>query len=132
MDRVIGKGDPTAYRFREKYLLAAQAAYGAEPLLRPTAQTMPVLGGLTGPTPYPAARQLGSLVSAHRLRYAYGWNFGARNALVPPALSGRTRMSMPMSQTCGRQYVDRLEIPPPSGGQGSTSPEGSGDQAAGS
>ncbi|MFI0787408.1 ArnT family glycosyltransferase [Streptomyces lydicus] len=60
----------TAHRSREKYLLATQAAYGAEPLLRATSQPVLVMGGFTGLTPYPTAQQLTTLVSAHRLRYA--------------------------------------------------------------
>ncbi|MFE1771044.1 glycosyltransferase family 39 protein [Streptomyces sp. NPDC059008] len=60
----------SAHRSGEKYLLATQAAYGAEPLLRATSQPMLIMGGFTGLTPYPAARQLGELVSTHRLRYA--------------------------------------------------------------
>ncbi|UQA97192.1 ArnT family glycosyltransferase [Streptomyces halobius] len=60
----------SAHRSGEKYLLATQAAYGAEPLLRATPQPMLVMGGFTGLTPYPAARRLSDLVSAHQLRYA--------------------------------------------------------------
>ncbi|WP_269857380.1 ArnT family glycosyltransferase [Streptomyces sp. RPT161] len=60
----------TAHRHGEKYLLATQAAYTAEPLLRATAQPMLVMGGFTGRTPFPTAQQLGDLVAAHQLRYA--------------------------------------------------------------
>ncbi|MFJ9417989.1 ArnT family glycosyltransferase [Streptomyces sp. NPDC101227] len=60
----------TAHRSREKYLLATQAAYGAEPLLRATSQPVLVMGGFTGLTPYPTAQQLPTLVSARQLRYA--------------------------------------------------------------
>ncbi|MEU1625608.1 glycosyltransferase family 39 protein [Streptomyces sp. NPDC020096] len=60
----------TAHHSGEKYLLATQAAYGAEPLLRATAQPMLVMGGFTGLTPYPTSQQLSTLVSAHQLRYA--------------------------------------------------------------
>ncbi|MFJ9850160.1 ArnT family glycosyltransferase [Streptomyces sp. NPDC101150] len=60
----------TAHRSREKYLLATQAAYGAEPLLRATSQPILVMGGFTGLTPYPTAQQLPTLVSARQLRYA--------------------------------------------------------------
>ncbi|KPC58388.1 ArnT family glycosyltransferase [Streptomyces chattanoogensis] len=59
----------TAHRSGEKYLLATQAAYGAEPLLRATSQPVLVMGGFTGLTPYPAAHHLNTLVSAHELRY---------------------------------------------------------------
>ncbi|MGW1373155.1 ArnT family glycosyltransferase [Streptomyces sp. NPDC002446] len=60
----------SAHRSGEKYLLATQAAYGAEPLLRATSQPVLVMGGFTGLTPYPAAQRLSDLVSAHRVRYA--------------------------------------------------------------
>ncbi|KIZ16070.1 ArnT family glycosyltransferase [Streptomyces natalensis] len=60
----------TAHRSGEKYLLATQAAYGAEPLLRATSQPVLVMGGFTGLTPYPSAQQLSTVVSAHQLRYA--------------------------------------------------------------
>ncbi|WFB10499.1 glycosyltransferase family 39 protein [Streptomyces sp. LX-29] len=60
----------SAHRSGEKYLLATQAAYGAEPLLRATPQPILVMGGFTGLTPYPTAPQLGDLVSTHQLRYA--------------------------------------------------------------
>jgi 4-amino-4-deoxy-L-arabinose transferase-like glycosyltransferase len=60
----------TAHHSREKYLLATQAAYGAEPLLRATPQPMLVMGGFTGLTPHPTAPQLNALVSARQLRYA--------------------------------------------------------------
>lgn len=60
----------SAHRSGEKYLLATQAAYGAEPLLRATPQSMLVMGGFTGLTPYPTARRLSDLVSTHQLRYA--------------------------------------------------------------
>ncbi|MEU9125202.1 glycosyltransferase family 39 protein [Streptomyces sp. NPDC048506] len=60
----------SAHRSGEKYLLATQAAYGAEPLLRATPQPMLIMGGFTGLTPYPTASRLGDLVSTHQLRYA--------------------------------------------------------------
>ncbi len=60
----------SAHHSGEKYLLATQAAYGAEPLLRATSQPILVMGGFTGLTPYPAARQLSDLVATHQLRYA--------------------------------------------------------------
>ncbi|MFD8814842.1 glycosyltransferase family 39 protein [Streptomyces sp. NPDC059627] len=60
----------TEHRNGEKYLLATQAAYGAEPLLRAKSEPILVMGGFTGNTPFPTARQLGSLVAAHQLRYA--------------------------------------------------------------
>ncbi|MFI9045720.1 ArnT family glycosyltransferase [Streptomyces sp. NPDC053427] len=60
----------TAHRSREKYLLATQAAYGAEPLLRATSQPVLVMGGFTGLTPFPTAPRLSALVSTHQLRYA--------------------------------------------------------------
>ncbi|MES9520406.1 glycosyltransferase family 39 protein [Streptomyces capoamus] len=60
----------TAHRHGEKYLLATQAAYTAEPLLRAKSEPILVMGGFTGSTPFPSARQLGSLVTAHQLRYA--------------------------------------------------------------
>ncbi|GAU65748.1 putative glycosyltransferase [Streptomyces sp. NBRC 110611] len=60
----------SAHRSGETYLLATQAAYGAEPLLRATSQPILVMGGFTGLTPYPTAPQLSDLVATHRLRYA--------------------------------------------------------------
>ncbi|MFD7050463.1 ArnT family glycosyltransferase [Streptomyces mirabilis] len=60
----------TTHRHGEKYLLATQAAYAAEPLLRAKSEPILVMGGFTGSTPFPTARQLGSLVTAHQLRYA--------------------------------------------------------------
>ncbi|WSQ10107.1 glycosyltransferase family 39 protein [Streptomyces sp. NBC_01231] len=60
----------TTHRRGEKYLLAAQAAYAAEPLLRAKSEPILVMGGFTGSTPFPTAQQLGSLVTAHQLRYA--------------------------------------------------------------
>ncbi len=59
-----------AHRHGEKYLLATQAAYTAEPLLRAEAQPMLVMGGFTGRTPFPSAQQFGDLVATHQLRYA--------------------------------------------------------------
>ncbi|MFF4033754.1 ArnT family glycosyltransferase [Streptomyces sviceus] len=60
----------TTHRHGEKYLLATQAAYTAEPLLRATSEPILVMGGFTGSTPFPTAQQLGNLVAAHQLRYA--------------------------------------------------------------
>ncbi|MFJ3812539.1 ArnT family glycosyltransferase [Streptomyces sp. NPDC090073] len=60
----------TTHRHGEKYLLATQAAYSAEPLLRAKSEPILVMGGFTGSTPFPTAQQLGSLVTAHQLRYA--------------------------------------------------------------
>ncbi|MFJ3639631.1 glycosyltransferase family 39 protein [Streptomyces sp. NPDC090108] len=76
----VGLGEPstrdtallrylTTHRHGEKYLLATQAAYAAEPLLRAASEPMLVMGGFTGITPYPTARQTGSLVAGHQLRY---------------------------------------------------------------
>ncbi|MFF1718381.1 ArnT family glycosyltransferase [Streptomyces sviceus] len=60
----------TTHRHGEKYLLATQAAYTAEPLLRATSEPILVMGGFTGSTPFPTAQQLGNLVATHQLRYA--------------------------------------------------------------
>lgn len=60
----------TAHRHGEKYLLATQAAYTAEPLLRAKSEPILVMGGFTGSTPFPTAQQLGTLITAHQLRYA--------------------------------------------------------------
>ncbi|MFC9283419.1 ArnT family glycosyltransferase [Streptomyces collinus] len=60
----------TTHRHGEKYLLATQAAYTAEPLLRAKSEPILVMGGFTGSTPFPTARQLGGLVAAHEVRYA--------------------------------------------------------------
>ncbi|EST29459.1 ArnT family glycosyltransferase [Streptomyces roseochromogenus] len=60
----------TTHRHGEKYLLATQAAYTAEPLLRAKSEPVLVMGGFTGSTPFPTAQQLGGLVTAHQLRYA--------------------------------------------------------------
>jgi 4-amino-4-deoxy-L-arabinose transferase-like glycosyltransferase len=92
----------TAHRAGAQYLLATQAAYGAEPLLRATAQPMLVMGGFTGITPFPTAQQLRGLVSTGRLRYALlttarpptedtAW-VKAHCTRVPPAAYGRARM----------------------------------------
>ncbi|QHC32486.1 ArnT family glycosyltransferase [Streptomyces sp. HF10] len=59
----------TEHRHGEQYLLATQAAYTAEPLLRAAPEPVLVMGGFTGNTPFPAARQLTTLVTTHRLRY---------------------------------------------------------------
>ncbi|NUT25828.1 MAG: mannosyl transferase [Streptomyces sp.] len=58
-----------AHRKGEKYLLATQAAYPAERLLRAQAQPVLVMGGFTGRTPFPSAPQLGNLIATHQLRY---------------------------------------------------------------
>ncbi|MGW7824983.1 ArnT family glycosyltransferase [Streptomyces puniciscabiei] len=60
----------TTHHRSEKYLLATQAAYSAEPLLRAKSEPVLVMGGFTGSTPFPTAQQLGSLVTTHQLRYA--------------------------------------------------------------
>ncbi|MFV8188039.1 glycosyltransferase family 39 protein [Streptomyces sp. AF1B] len=60
----------TTHRHGEKYLLATQAAYTAEPLLRAKSEPVLVMGGFTGKTPFPSAQQIGSLVATHKLRYA--------------------------------------------------------------
>ncbi|MEU4037802.1 ArnT family glycosyltransferase [Streptomyces collinus] len=60
----------TTHRHGEKYLLATQAAYTAEPLLRAKSEPVLVMGGFTGSTPFPTAQQLGKLVTAHEVRYA--------------------------------------------------------------
>ncbi|MEV5957608.1 glycosyltransferase family 39 protein [Streptomyces sp. NPDC051987] len=60
----------SAHRDGEKYLLATQAAYTAEPLLRAKTEPILVMGGFTGDTPFPTAQQFGSLVAAHQVRYA--------------------------------------------------------------
>jgi 4-amino-4-deoxy-L-arabinose transferase-like glycosyltransferase len=60
----------TKHRHGEKYLLATQTAYAAEPLLRAKSEPILVMGGFTGNTPFPTARQLGSLVTTHQVRYA--------------------------------------------------------------
>ncbi|QHC23824.1 ArnT family glycosyltransferase [Streptomyces sp. GS7] len=60
----------SAHRSGEQYLLATQAAYGAEPLLRATSQPLLVMGGFTGLTPYPTPLRLSDLVATHHLRYA--------------------------------------------------------------
>ncbi|MFD4555893.1 ArnT family glycosyltransferase [Streptomyces sp. NPDC058469] len=60
----------TTHRNGEKYLLATQTAYAAEPLLRAKSEPVLVMGGFTGNTPFPTTQQLGSLVTAHQLRYA--------------------------------------------------------------
>ncbi|MFF7357016.1 ArnT family glycosyltransferase [Streptomyces filipinensis] len=58
-----------SHRHGEKYLLATQAAYPAERLLRADSQPTLVMGGFTGKTPFPTAQQLGELVTTHQLRY---------------------------------------------------------------
>ncbi|UOB11347.1 glycosyltransferase family 39 protein [Streptomyces sp. HP-A2021] len=58
-----------AHRKGEKYLLATQAAYPAERLLRAQAQPVLVMGGFTGKAPFPSAPQLGNLIATHQLRY---------------------------------------------------------------
>ncbi|MFG3103676.1 ArnT family glycosyltransferase [Streptomyces sp. NPDC048182] len=89
----------TAHRHGEKYLLATQAAYTAEPLLRASSEPMLVMGGFTGNTPFPSSGQLGELVAAHQLRYALlttqrratpatGW-VRSHCTRVPPTAYGR-------------------------------------------
>jgi 4-amino-4-deoxy-L-arabinose transferase-like glycosyltransferase len=58
------------HRHGEKYLLATQAAYPAEPLLRAASEPLLVMGGFTGLTPFPTAAQLSTLVAGHQVRYA--------------------------------------------------------------
>ena len=61
-----------AHRRGEKYLLATQAAYPAERLLRAQSQPTLVMGGFTGKTPFPSADQLGRverLSQDHRIRF---------------------------------------------------------------
>jgi 4-amino-4-deoxy-L-arabinose transferase-like glycosyltransferase len=60
----------TTHRHGEKYLLATQAAYTAEPLLRAKSEPILVMGGFTGKTPFPTAQQLADLVTAREVRYA--------------------------------------------------------------
>ncbi|GAA3828232.1 glycosyltransferase family 39 protein [Streptomyces coacervatus] len=60
----------TTHRHGEKYLLATQAAYTAEPLLRAKSEPILVMGGFTGSTPFPTTGQLDTLVATHQLRYA--------------------------------------------------------------
>lgn len=60
----------TAHRAGAKYLVATQAAYTAEPLLRADPRPMLVMGGFTGLTPFPTAPQLAALVATHQVRYA--------------------------------------------------------------
>jgi len=60
----------TKHRNGEKYLLATQTAYAAEPLLRAKSEPVLVMGGFTGNTPFPTTQQLGSLVTTHQVRYA--------------------------------------------------------------
>jgi 4-amino-4-deoxy-L-arabinose transferase-like glycosyltransferase len=90
----------TAHRHGETYLLATQAAYTAEPLLRATSQPMLVMGGFTGRTPFPTAQQFGDLVATHQLRYvmlttqrsttpATTW-VKTHCSRIPPTAYGRT------------------------------------------
>ncbi|MEU6775074.1 glycosyltransferase family 39 protein [Streptomyces sp. NPDC046759] len=78
--RRVGLDEPSAHdislldylvanRHGEKYLLATQAAYPAERLLRAQSEPMLVMGGFTGKTPFPTAPQLGTLITTHQLRY---------------------------------------------------------------
>ncbi|MEU1518411.1 glycosyltransferase family 39 protein [Streptomyces sp. NPDC005811] len=60
----------TAHRRGEKYLLAAQAAYTAAPLLRAASQPVLVMGGFTGNTAFPTIERLDTLFATHQLRYA--------------------------------------------------------------
>ncbi|MGW1745160.1 ArnT family glycosyltransferase [Streptomyces sp. NPDC002092] len=106
-----------AHRRGEKYLLATQAAYPAERLLRARSQPVLVMGGFTGRTPFPSAPQLSDLIATHQLRYvlltrlrpttpattwvkshcgrirsgAYGWrtrgNFGLYDCFTPGRVS---------------------------------------------
>ncbi|QNP71265.1 glycosyltransferase family 39 protein [Streptomyces roseirectus] len=57
------------HRAGEKYLLATQAAYPAERLLRAQAQPVLVMGGFTGRTPFPGVPRLSDLIATHQLRY---------------------------------------------------------------
>jgi len=58
-----------AHHKGEEYLLATQAAYPAERLLRAQARPVLVMGGFTGRTPFPSAPQLADLITTGRLRY---------------------------------------------------------------
>ncbi|MGY6021772.1 mannosyltransferase YkcB-related protein [Streptomyces spinosirectus] len=60
----------TTHRHNEKYLLATQAAYTAEPLLRAKSEPILVMGGFTGSTPFPTTQQLSNLIATDQLRYA--------------------------------------------------------------
>ncbi|MFI6655234.1 ArnT family glycosyltransferase [Streptomyces sp. NPDC050523] len=60
----------TTHRHGEKYLLATQAAYTAEPLLRAKSEPILVMGGFTGSTPFPTTQQLSNLIATDQLRYA--------------------------------------------------------------
>ncbi|MER6026172.1 glycosyltransferase family 39 protein [Streptomyces sp. NPDC001851] len=102
-----------AHRHGEKYLLATQAAYPAERLLRAESQPTLVMGGFTGKTPFPTAEQLGDLVTSHQLRYALltprrpatpatTWVKSHCTRLRPKAYGWRTRGSFALYD-CGRQ-----------------------------
>lgn len=60
----------TAHDAGSTYLLAAQAAYSAEPLLRATTRPVLVMGGFTGLAPFPSTARLAALVAAGKVRYA--------------------------------------------------------------
>ncbi|MCQ4079535.1 glycosyltransferase family 39 protein [Streptomyces sp. RB6PN25] len=101
----------TAHRDGAQYLLATQAAYSAEPLLRATSQPMLVMGGFTGVTPFPTVEQLSDLVSAGRLRYALlttarpstpdtAW-VTAHCTRIPPSAFGRTSAGSFTLYDCG-------------------------------
>ncbi|WP_431045470.1 ArnT family glycosyltransferase [Streptomyces sp. P1-3] len=103
----------SAHRSGEKYLLATQAAYGAEPLLRATSQPMLVMGGFTGLTPYPTARGLSDLVSTRQLRYALlttrrpstpasAW-VKTSCTPIPPSAYGRTSKGSLTLYDCARR-----------------------------
>ncbi|GGU65104.1 glycosyl transferase [Streptomyces albospinus] len=106
----------SAHRSGEKYLLATQAAYGAEPLLRATSQPMLVMGGFTGLTPYPTPLGLSDLVSTHQLRYALlttrrpstRASVWVRSTCtrIPPSAYGRTSDGSFTLYDCARPAAD--------------------------
>ncbi|WP_225834514.1 glycosyltransferase family 39 protein [Streptomyces sp. NK08204] len=103
----------TAHRHGEKYLLATQAAYPAERLLRARSHPTLVMGGFTGKTPFPTARQLSTLVATHQLSYALltprrpatpatAWVKSHCTRIRSGAYGWRTRGSFALYR-CGRQ-----------------------------
>ncbi|MEV5878438.1 glycosyltransferase family 39 protein [Streptomyces sp. NPDC052101] len=104
----------TRHRHGEKYLLATQAAYPAERLLRAQSQPMLVMGGFTGKTPFPTKGQLSTLVATHQLRYALltplraatpatTWVKSHCTRIHSRAYGWRTRGSFSLYD-CGRQH----------------------------
>ncbi|MEU6225533.1 glycosyltransferase family 39 protein [Streptomyces sp. NPDC047042] len=97
----------TAHRHGEKYLLAAQAAYTAEPLLRAESQPVLVMGGFTGNTPFPTVERLDTLVATRQVRYAL---LTARRPATPATTWVRAKCRSVLPSAYGRRTNGSLTL----------------------